>query len=351
MLALRKTRPATGAELVETGFADRLPGPGMVEVAVSAAGICGSDLHAVAWESGYGFMAAHLPVTIGHEFAGTVTAVGAGVADRSTGERVVCWPTLTCGSCPGCVAGRPSACEARQIVGLHRDGGFAERARVPASTLHPIPEALAFERAALAEPLAIAVNAVDLAEIAPGDRVVVLGPGPIGAACAVVAQDRGAEVLLVGLNDAPRLEAAGRLGLARRHDLADGTLDAALTRAFGGRADRVIEASGAAASVGQGLAALRPEGLLVVAGIHARPAEIDLAQLVRGKKQMRGAHDTTPAAFAAALDLLTREGPRLDALITHRLPLSRALDALELARGGTAMKVLLHPDMTEGPDE
>lgn len=348
MLALRKTRAGRGVDLVTTGYAEPLPAEGEVEVAICAAGICGSDLHAVAWDPSYGFMEPFLPLTIGHEFAGRVVAVGAGVTDLVPGDRVVCWPTLPCGTCEGCLAGRPSACEARRIVGLHRDGGFAERVRVPERVLHRIPETLEDDLAALSEPLAIAVNAVDVSGAQAGDRVVVLGPGPIGAAIAFVAQERGAEVLLVGLDDAERLAIASRMGIAATCDLSGTTLDAAVRARFGGRCDRVIEATGAAASVAQGLEVLRPEGVFVAAGIHARPFEIDLSRLVREKKQLRGAHDTTETAFAEAIALLGRRGAALSHLITHRLPLSRGVEAFDLARSGGAMKVLLHPDDLEG---
>ena len=116
MLALRKTRAGRGVDLVRTGFDGPEPGPGEVEVAIRAAGICGSDLHAAAWDPSYGFMEPFLPLTIGHEFAGAVTATGSGVAGLEVGDRVVCWPTVPCGDCDGCRAGRPSACEARRIA-------------------------------------------------------------------------------------------------------------------------------------------------------------------------------------------------------------------------------------------
>ncbi|ATI43837.1 sorbitol dehydrogenase (plasmid) [Pacificitalea manganoxidans] len=346
MLALRKTRPAFGAELVDMDFADEALAPGEVEVAVHAAGLCGSDLHAYAWTPSYGFMTPLLPLTIGHEFAGVVRRVAADVTRIAVGDRVTCWPTMTCGTCDGCRRGRPEACEARRIVGLHADGGFAERVRLPAATLHKLPDGLDFDRAALCEPLAIAVNAVDHADIAPGCRVVVLGPGPIGAAAAWVAQHRGADVLLLGLDDAPRLEVARGMGVARCADLRDTDLAQACAEAFGGGPDRVIEATGVAASVSDAVRVLRPEGIVVAAGIHDTPCTVDLARLVREKKQLRGVHDTTADGFAHALDLLVQHGAVLERLITHRLPLRQGLDAFDHARGKTAMKVMMYPNDT-----
>jgi len=343
MLALRKSTAAFGADLVHV---DAPPGPGAgrVTIAVAAAGICGSDLHAFEWTPGYGFMTAFMPVTLGHEFSGTVQVVGDGVTALAPGDRVTCWPTVPCGDCAACSAARPQHCQGRRIVGLHADGAFAEQVVVPADNCRRLPDGLPLTVAALAEPLAVAVNAVDVAELGPGDRVVVLGPGPIGISIAFVAQLRGAAVLLAGLDDAARLDLARRIGIRATADLCGGSLEAAVRHAFGGEADRVIEATGSARSVVDGLAALRSGGVLVVAGIHSGSLDLDLTGFVRSKKQLRAAHDTTSRAFDEAIRLLAVHAATLEALITHRRPLAEAGAAFELARSRQAMKVLLLPE-------
>ncbi|WP_026869569.1 zinc-dependent alcohol dehydrogenase [Inquilinus limosus] len=342
MIAFRKTAAAFGAELVAS-TAPPAPAAGEVLIAVAAAGICGSDLHAYEWTPGYEFMASVLPVTLGHEFAGTVRAVGPGVAGLEVGDRVTCWPTVACGRCFACRAGEPQHCQSRSIVGLHADGGFAEAVRVPAASCRCVPDGLPLEVAALTEPLSVAVNAVDVADVAPGDRVVVLGPGPIGLGIAFVAQLRGAQVLLCGLDDGVRLQRAREMGIAHVADLAGEPLADIVARVFDAPADRVIEATGAARSVHDGLAVLRSGGILVVAGIHSGHLDLDLTRFVRDKKQLRAAHDTTARAFATAIDLLTAHAAVLSRLITHRLPLARAVEAFELARQRQAVKVLLLP--------
>ncbi len=232
MIALRKTAAAFGAELV-TLSTPSVVADGDVLVDVAAAGICGSDIHAYEWTPGYEFMTAAMPVTIGHEFSGIVRATGQGVTKFKRGDRVVCWPTVTCGKCHACEAGRPQYCQGRCTIGLHIDGGFADSVVVPAANCHRIPENLALDVAALTEPLSISVNAVDVAQVQPGDRVVVLGPGPIGLGAAWVAQKRGAEVLLVGLDDAVRLARAREMEIAHCVDLAGETLADAVQRIFG----------------------------------------------------------------------------------------------------------------------
>ncbi|RMC35632.1 zinc-dependent alcohol dehydrogenase [Paracoccus alkanivorans] len=349
MLSLRKTRPAPGAELMRHIIDPAIPPAGEVEIAVHATGICGSDLHAFHWDAGYEFMAGNLPVTIGHEFSGVVTALGPDVHEPGIGSRIVCWPTLPCGTCAACMADRASACGARSIVGLHRDGGFAPRVRVPAASCFRIPDSLPLDRAALTEPLSVAVNAVDLAEVEPGHRVAVLGPGPIGLAVAWVAKARGADVLLVGLDDEARLALARRMHIPHTADLDREELAKAAMRAFGALADRVIEATGHPGSIEQGLGILRPEGIFVAAGIHGKDCRLNLARFVREKKQLRGAHDTTRHAFEEAINLLDAQGDELIQLVTHRLPLSDAMKGFSLASGGDAMKVLLFPE--KNPDE
>jgi L-iditol 2-dehydrogenase len=343
MIALRKTAPAFGLELVSLD-PPTSPGEGQVLVKVAAAGICGSDLHAYEWSAGYEFMTDNLPVTVGHEFAGTITAVGQGVATLEVGERVVCWPTKTCGKCAACLSSEPQYCNARSIIGLHCDGGFADIVSVPANNCRSVPKELPLPIAALSEPLAVAVNAVDVADIQPGARVLVLGPGPIGLGIAWVASHRGAQVLVAGMNDPQRLSLAHEMGMRHAVDLAQTGLEQAVLDAFGQPVDRVIEATGVARSVSDGLAVLRPGGIFVVAGIHSAPLQIDLTRFVREKKQLRGAHDTTNQALSEAIRLLAENTSSLSKLITHRRSLSQAIEAFELARSREAVKVLLLPE-------
>ena len=345
MRALQKRIPGTGAELVKLA----LDGPlatGEIRVAVSACGICGSDLHAWAGDAAYDFMHPFLPVTLGHEFTGRVTDVADGVSDVAVGDRIVCLPTVICGQCPACQAGRRGECSARRVIGLHRNGGFAESVRMPSANAMRLPAGLSDGVAALAEPLAVSINALNVGGLAQGDapaRVLVLGPGPIGFGAALVAQSRGAEVLLAGFDDGPRLALARDLGISATADLAAQSLADAVSGWHATGPDLVIEATGRPGSVVEGLAVLRPGGILVVAGIHGAPLMLDLNLLVRGKKQLRGSHDSTPACFAEALAHLAARPEVFGRMITHRLPLSQAEAGFQLARDRAALKVMLVP--------
>ena len=341
----RKTAAAFGAELVTLAAPSSALADGDVLIDVAAAGICGSDIHAYEWTSGYEFMTAAMPVTIGHEFSGTVRAVGQGVRSFKRGDRVVCWPTVTCGKCRACKTDEPQHCQSRRIIGLHTNGGFADSVVVPAVNCRPVPDNLPLDIAALTEPLSIAVNAVDVAEITPGDCVVVLGPGPIGLGVAWVAKQRGANVLLAGLNDTLRLERARDMGIVHCVDLAGESLADAVERIFQQPADRVIEATGVARSVTHGIVTLRSGGVFVVAGIHSGSLTLDLTRFVRDKKQLRAAHDTTSRALDEWIRLLAENAAVLSRLITHRQPLRNAVEAFELARSRQAVKVMLLPQL------
>lgn len=346
MLALRKTAAAPGLELIEA------PAPGSlaateVLIAVEAAGICGSDLHVEEWSAGYEFMLPLLPVTLGHEFSGRVTAVGSEVKSVNVGQRVTAWPSAPCGVCRACKSGQPQNCTDKRTVGLYRDGAFASHVVVRENGVFPLPEAVDFELAALIEPLCVGARAVNVGEVRQGHRVVVLGPGTIGQAIAMFARMSGAlSIAVAGFNDGPRLETVNRLGFADTFDLADAASANELAGRFAG-ADVVFEATGHASSIADGMKLLRNEGTLVLTGIHAESALIDLLAIVRRKLQLRGSHGARREDWARVIETLGNRGEDFRPMITHRLPLTQALEGFALARSRSASKVLILPGNEE----
>jgi len=188
MKALLLTSPG---ELTYTDIDAPTPGPGEVRVRIAACGICGSDVHGFTGSTGRRIP----PLVMGHEAAGTVDAVGAGVDDLAIGTRVALDSTVFCGQCSHCLAGRENLCTERQVLGVscgpyRRYGCFAEQVVVPRRVAYSIPDSLDFIAASLLEPLTIALHAVHLAGVGPETRsAVVVGAGPIGLAC--VASLRG----------------------------------------------------------------------------------------------------------------------------------------------------------------
>src|SRR5919206_1832071 len=188
------------------------PGAGEVVVRPEAVGICGSDFHFYAGEL-HELVGATLPRVQGHEVAAVVEAVGRECReDLAPGARVALWPLTPCGACRPCRMGRGNVCERFTLIGIHTDGGLQERLTMPVGQVFPIAEERP-EVAALAEPVSIAVRAVNRGRVADGERVVVFGAGPIGQAIAVAAGERGAAVLLVDRLER-RLEIGRRAGAA-----------------------------------------------------------------------------------------------------------------------------------------
>jgi len=292
------------------------PAAGEAVLAVDAAGVCGSDVAAYRDEPGYGFI--EHPRRLGHEYAGTVVAVGDDVAGIEPGDRCVDRPLRACGRCRQCRHDQPHVCRNVRITGFHEDGGFATRTRVPADSLLTVPDDLPPERAAVAEPLAVARRAtVVRGAVAPADRVLVQGPGPMGAFSALVAARTGASVRLVGLpGDRERLAAAEATGLRTAvvdPDGPDGPTVASSND--GGGYDLVVDATGAADGVAAATRAVRKGGRVVLLGIPGAEPSIDAAALVRGEIDLLASYGATRADFAAALRLLDALDDRLDPLL------------------------------------
>ena len=345
MLALRKTRDLAGLELREVPPPEA-PGPGELLIEVVATGICGSDLSIDTWSPSYSaFMGNRLPVTLGHETAGRIAAIGAGVDDFAVGDRIVVNPAIACGACSACAAGDPVGCTDRQATGMVRDGAFARYFLTPAAYAFHLPGNVSFDIGALIEPLCVGAHALEVAGMKAGDRVLVFGPGPIGQGTAALARAFGAsEVAVVGLGDSARLGLLGSIGFNQLFDLAVPGEAERLKHAAGIGFDIVIDAAGAPAVIDQALSLLRPEGVLAIAGMGERPASVDILKLVKNRLQIRGVSRIPPSIWPTVIDAVAKDPASFQALITHRLPLSRAIEAFALARGGEASKVLLFPD-------
>lgn len=272
MRALVFTKPGT-VELLNVD--EPVPGPGEQLVRVAAVGICGSELHGIR-NSDF----RRPPLVMGHEFAGVT----------SDGRRVTANPLLSCGSCDMCTAGLDQLCRTRAILGIQRPGAFAEYVAVPDRALHELSDGMSFETAAMIEPLANAVHALNLAAPPAGARIAVLGAGTIGLVNLLVARRFTDDVVVCDL--APeRLAIASRLG-AR-------TVGSELKGEF----DVVIDAVGAAATHSISVAQLRPGGTAVWVGLLSTDAGFDGQQIVREEKRVIGSYCYTASDFAEAVKL------------------------------------------------
>jgi 2-desacetyl-2-hydroxyethyl bacteriochlorophyllide A dehydrogenase len=287
---------------------------GDVLVHVRAVGICGSELHGARHP---GFRKP--PLIMGHEFAGL----------SADGDRVVINPMLSCGHCELCRGGLRQVCRERQIIGVHRAGGFAEQVAVPASTLRPLPDWLGWEAAALVEPAANAVHAWSIARADAGSRVAVLGCGAIGLFCLLTALASGAD--RVDMTDLD----PGRLGQARRLGATAAGAD------LDGEYDVIFDAVGSPVTRAISVRQLRPGGTAVWLGLLDETAGFDGNALIRAEKRVQGSFAYRDEDFSKATDLLRD----WDLSWTTQYPLTKGADIFTgLMNGGLEpVKALLVP--------
>lgn len=318
------------------------PGPGEVLLEIGAVGICGTDLHIFAGE-----YPVNPPVTLGHEFAGTIVALGEGVTDWTIGERVTSLPYASvCGACRYCRDGQFGLCAARLSYGSGVNGAFAEYLAVNASGIYRLPDHQDFVAGCLTEPLACVTKAVfDIGDLESGEHVVILGPGPIGLLTTQVAEAVGAHVTLIGLkSDATRLELGRSLGAEQVLFAEDLGLIEQLTKAWGENGvDVVIECSGAEPALGLALEIVRNQGRVIQIGLFGKPIKADLDLIVFKDLTVRGSFASSPTSWERALDL-TRSG-QVDTrrLVSDVFSLDDWQTAFTRAAEGKGLKVVVQP--------
>jgi L-iditol 2-dehydrogenase len=311
---------------------------------VGAVSVCGSDVHqsrnTQSWP-------VNVPVVLGHEFGGTVARAGRTVTGFREGDRVVSETAAQiCGSCLMCRSGRYNLCPWRKGFGYGIDGAMSRYVRVPARCLHHIPDSLPFDIACLAEPHAVAFNAMCMnSTIRPGDTVVVLGPGPIGLLCTRMAALSGANPLIVsGLNgDEARLEAAARLGATRTVNAdAEHLQDVVRSHAPLG-ADLVCDASGASNTLEAGLRLTRPDGHVTKVGWSPDVIAVDVNPLVQRNIHLQGSFSHNYGVWERVIHLLDRGLTIPETIIGLRAPLEGWREAFDAMHDRRVIKSVLVP--------
>jgi L-gulonate 5-dehydrogenase len=253
------------------------PASGEVSVRVQRAGICGSDIHILHGSNPF----AIYPRVIGHEFAGVIAAVGAGVSGFAPGERVVIDPVISCGHCYPCRVGRPNVCANLQVLGVHRDGGFRDFVAAPAANVVKVPAEMPFGIAALAEPLSVAANVLDRTGCGKQDIVLVYGAGTVGVTVIQVAKLLGARCLVADI-DGARLERARGFGAdaainSRERSVADAVKD----ESDGLGPTVVIDGAGVPALLDEACRIASPAGRIGLLGFSAAPSPLTQQEVVR----------------------------------------------------------------------
>lgn len=340
MKALVKADAGPGLELIDVPVP--AVGSGEILVKVFAGGICGTDLHIYEWDE-WARSRIHPPLVLGHEFCGTVVETGAHVAHVAVGDFIAGEGHIACGRCRPCRNGDLHICEALRMIGVDRDGAFAEYVAVPAGNAWKLDPSIPREVAAVMDPLGNAVHAA--LEVSLGAKsVAVIGCGPIGLMAIGVCQLAGAAFVVASDVSDQRLALARRMGADLVLDARAQDVPARIREATGGSGvDVVLEMSGHESGLRDGLAALRNGGWVSLLGLPRGKATVDLANEVIFK----GAHlagifgRRIWRTWEQATALLHR-GLDVTPVITHRLPLERFEDAFALLRAATAGKVILY---------
>ncbi len=316
------------------------PGEGEVLVQVMASGICGTDVHILRGE-----YLGDYPVIPGHEFSGVVAAVGPGVSRFSVGDRVAVEPNIACDNCYNCLHNRQNFCLNWQAVGVTLPGGMAEYTLAPEKALFDVGE-LPFEVAAFVEPLSCVVHGVERVGIRAGDRVAILGAGPIGALLLQVVRLEGATRVTVVERNPARLALARDLGC----DTGLEELDALEQDAY----DVVIDATGAVPVMGRTTEFARPGGRVLLFGVPPRGSELtcDAFEIFRKGLTLLSSYTSVRNSYQAVA-LLSSGRLEVSALVSHRLPLESFERGVQLIEEGLeeVRKVLILPLPLPQPQE
>lgn len=315
---------------------------GEVLIKVARGGICGSDLHIFDGKH----PRAKPPLVMCHEFVGTVEEIGQpNIKNLKTGERVVANPLLWCGKCLPCLMGYQHVCHSLNLVGIDRDGGFAEYVVVSADRVHRISPEIPFEEAALAEPLAVALHAVRSSNLCVGQNVVVVGAGTIGMLVGIVALFSGAQKVWILDINTWRLEHAKPFGLTPINVQENDPLYIVKKETNDARCDVVFECSGSnvAYSTITSLAATRGE--VVFVGIPTQNVPIDICDSIFREIHTTSVRVYTNEEFGISANLLSENKINLRSLVTCCLPLNKLSEGMKIANNREGWKVLLNPEM------
>jgi 2-desacetyl-2-hydroxyethyl bacteriochlorophyllide A dehydrogenase len=316
---------------------DPAPAAGEIVVKVGACGICGTDQHIAAGE----FPPTPYPIVPGHEFAGEVVEVGAGVTTGvSVGDRVAVDPSLFCGYCGPCRAGHGNLCANWNATGDTVNGAFAELVSVPAANAYPLPESLSFRQGALVEPLSCAVHGIRRIGDVLGRSVLIVGAGTMGLMLQQLLLRAGAARVVVVDRNPARLPPAQKLGA---HAVATDVTDLR-----GERFEVSVDVTGAAPAIEAAFDALQRGGRLLIFGVAEEKARVALSPFRIYNDEITVAGSMAVLhSYGAALGLMTAGAVDTDPILTHALALEEFPRALDLMRAGEGVKIQVLPN---GPE-
>ena len=322
------------------------PEPHQVIVEVSAAGVCGSDLHM--WRAHQSWEI-KLPLVLGHEFCGRIAAIGTAVQHFKVGDRVAVETAAEiCGGCAFCHAGNYNQCPHRLGYGALHDGAFTQYVAARQQILHHIPANVPDEHAALTEPICVAYNALveKTPLIRPGDAVVIQGPGPIGMMALLLAKLRGAsQIIMLGTDlDRQRLQIARQIGATATLNIdEDDPIELLRSIGDGYGADLIVDCTGVSIALKSALEMVRPNGIITKIGWGPQPLNFTLDPLVQKAVTLQGSFSHLHSTWERALALLSSGQIDLSPIIGGVYPLGDWQAAFEEMEAGSNVKSVLLP--------
>ena len=316
------------------------PGPNDVAIRVRYTSICGTDLHILHWDA-WAQATIPVPMVVGHEFTGEITALGSAVDGLAVGQRVAGEGHVTCGYCRNCRGGRREFCHNHVSVGVTRPGAFADSVVIPAANVFPVPDHIGDEVAAVLDPLGNATHTALRFDLV-GEDVLITGAGPIGVMAAAIARHVGARHIVVTDVNPYRLAMAAAHGADRvvdvRHeDLTSVMAELGMAEGF----DVGLEMSGNESAFNQMLDAMNHGGRIAVLGIPAGPMTLDVNDVIFKGLDIQGIYGRRIFETWYKMSAMLGSGLDVSALVTHRFPAERFEDAFAVVASGECGKVLL----------
>ena len=316
-------------------------GAGDVLIKVQCVGVCGSDVHVYTGTHPF----RKPPVILGHEMAGEIVDTGGNVALFKKGNRVSAEPQTYCHQCSSCYRGRYNICKAKRLLGTTPwPGAFAEYVAIPEDKVYLLPDGVSYEEGALAEPLTVGIHAAQMARIGMGDSVLIMGAGTIGLATLVALKQAGATRIIVTDVVDFNLAKATEFGAWATVNVKRESLEEKVNQLTGGEGvDAVVIAVHVPSLIDQSLDLVRKGGRVVLVAIFDEKATIDPFKMVFNEVEVVGSWTYDGREFQAAIDLIGQKRIEMDSFVTHRWPIERVRDALELVdkRTEDVIKVVL----------
>ncbi|MCC8026070.1 MAG: alcohol dehydrogenase catalytic domain-containing protein [Clostridium sp.] len=316
---------------------------------VTSVGMCGTDVSIYKWSDTVAKeYHPRLPLVIGHEMSGIVEAVGSAVTRFRPGDHVTVNEHIFCGQCEECRAGRTCICSDRVILGTQADGACTSYMVVRELNCFKVPDNVPVYAGSLAEPLSVAVHAIERLPVQKGEVAVVYGVGMIGLGVCLVLNKAGARVVAVGMpKDEEHLKIARDLGavpVVASPEGVDNVLEA--VRGFGKDwADAAYDCSGSTAGLRNAIEVVRPAGAVCEVGIPSGDIPIDVAgQLVYKEKTLIGSRAFYHSTWDRTMELMGESAGLLDKFITHKLPVERFAEAIDLIKNGEAIRAIIVPN-------